>query len=71
MDPHVRIENASGAHISQSEADALEAEALTLAHVVEASPFVEGRALMVRAGGESVNRVVIVRGVEPDESKGK
>lgn len=73
LDPHVRIVSADGSGIPVA-ADTTEAyhlEALTglarsLPHVDEVSPYVEGKALLLHAGGNETNRVVIVRGVDTD-----
>ena len=50
--------------------EALTALALSLPHVEKASPYVEGKALLVHEGNGEANRVVIVRGVDPDKLQG-
>lgn len=62
-DPHVRIEATSGTGFSNP--DSLVALSLEEPHVVSATPFVEGKALLTTAGGGTLNQVVTVRGVEP------
>jgi lipoprotein-releasing system permease protein len=62
FDPHVRIVSAEERGIAG--ADSLMAVALAIPHVEHASPFVEGKALLVQEGGGEVNKVVIVRGVD-------
>ncbi len=61
-DPHVRIEAASGGGLDQ--ADALAALAREEPGVVSAAPFVEGKALLATPDGGTLNRVVVVRGVD-------
>ncbi|RMF63104.1 MAG: ABC transporter permease, partial [Bacteroidetes bacterium] len=63
FDPHVRIVSAEERGLRQ--ADSLMAVALAVPHVEHASPYVEGKALLVHEGLAEVNKVVIVRGVDP------
>ena len=64
LDPHVRITSADRSGIAQDTAAAdLVDIALRLQHVEEASPYVEGRALLLHEAGAETNRVVIVRGI--------
>jgi len=63
LDPHVRIVSAEERGFSG--ADALRAEALAVPHVDYAAPYVEGKALLVHEGAGEMNKVVIVRGVDP------
>ena len=67
LDPHVRIVSAEGRGFANP--DSLRAVALDLAHVDHASPYVEGKALLTQYGGE-INKVVIVRGVDPETLPG-
>ena len=64
LDPHVRIVSADERGVANP--DSLEALALTLPQVTNASAYVEGKALLLHTGGADVNKVVIVRGVEQD-----
>lgn len=50
--------------------EALQALALSIAHVEKASPYVEGKALLVYEGNAEVNKVLIVRGVDPAKLSG-
>lgn len=68
LDPHVRIVSAEERGIEQP--DSIMAVALELPEVRHASAYVEGKALLVPAAGTEVNKVVIVRGVEPDAYAG-
>ncbi|NBC16491.1 MAG: ABC transporter permease, partial [Bacteroidetes bacterium] len=63
LDPHVRIVSAEERGFGG--ADALRAEALAVPHVEYAAPYVEGKALLMHEGAGEVNKVVIVRGVDP------
>lgn len=66
LDPHVRIvavdEREEGGRGIEG-VDSLLALALAQPHVEEAAPYVQGKALLVHAGQDEANRVVIVRGV--------
>ncbi|NNF58959.1 MAG: FtsX-like permease family protein [Rhodothermaceae bacterium] len=62
-DPHVRIEAADGRGIDQP--DSLLALARLNPHVVAAAPFIEGKALLTSRDLADVNRLVVVRGVDP------
>ena len=62
IDPHVRIEMASGT--SQiSNPDSLIELALTIPGVEGVAPVVEGKALLL-GEGQKINKVVVVRGVD-------
>lgn len=63
LDPHVRIVSAEERGLQ--DADSLMAIALEIDYVRHASAYVEGKALLVPQNGGGVNKVVIVRGVEP------
>jgi lipoprotein-releasing system permease protein len=63
IDPHVRIVAIGEPGIAS--ADSLVRITLGVPHVEQASPYVEGKALLLHSGGADVNKVVIVRGVEP------
>ncbi|MEM1126763.1 MAG: ABC transporter permease [Bacteroidota bacterium] len=63
LDPHIRIESAEGPVFAA--ADSVIALAEGLPHVESAAAYVEGKALLDYEGGE-INKVVIVRGVEPE-----
>lgn len=62
LDPHVRIISTDDAGIS--DVDSLLSLALSVPGVVHASPYVEGKALLLHGSGADVNKVVVVRGVE-------
>ena len=64
LDPHVRIVSAEERGFV--EADSLRAVALSLPQVAQATPYVEGKALLLHEGVGSTNKVVIVRGVDPE-----
>ncbi|MEX0600305.1 MAG: ABC transporter permease [Rhodothermales bacterium] len=68
LDPHVRIVSVEDGGIRN--ADSLMAVALELPDVRYASAYVEGKALLVPRRGTDVNKVVIVRGVDPDAYAG-
>ena len=53
-----------------ADVEALMAIALATPHVENASPYVEGKALLVHEGNGEANRVVIVRGVDPAKHQG-
>ena len=63
LDPHVRIVGDGRAGVANP--DSLAAVALALPGVESASPYVEGKALLLPEQGAEVNKVVVVRGVEP------
>ncbi|MEM1093893.1 MAG: FtsX-like permease family protein [Bacteroidota bacterium] len=67
MDPHVRIVSAEERGLPA--ADSIAQVALTLDHVEQALPYVEGKALLVKQGGSEVNKVVIVRGLNADATQ--
>ncbi len=64
LDPHVRIVSAEERGVQN--ADSLMEVALDIEHVQFASAYVEGKALLVPRDGGDVNKVVIVRGVQPE-----
>jgi lipoprotein-releasing system permease protein len=66
LDPHVRIV-AEGPARTQglTGADTLIGMVLSLPHVQQAAPYVEGKALLSHEGSDQVNKVVVVRGVDP------
>ncbi len=53
-----------------ADVETLMAMALAVPHVENASPYVEGKALLVHGGNGGANRVVIVRGVDPAKHQG-
>ena len=63
LDPHVRIVCASGC--TPAEAEAARQAALALPDAPRVTAYVEGRAMVAMGGAASVNKVVVVRGVEP------
>jgi lipoprotein-releasing system permease protein len=67
VDPHVRV--VSAGERSLANADSLLRIARSAEHVKTASPYVEGRALMLPPGGEGTPEVVRVRGVDADAVK--
>lgn len=68
LDPHVRIVSVEERGLAN--ADSLMALALDIRHVEHASAYVEGKALLLPREGADVNKVVIVRGVEPEAYSG-
>lgn len=68
LDPHVRIVGSDERGIAS--ADSLMAVALELPQVEHASAYVEGKALLLPEGGGEVNKVVVVRGVDPEAYSG-
>ncbi len=68
LDPHVRITSASERGLAG--ADSLTALALSVPYVAHASPYVEGKALLVHEGSGEANKVVVVRGVDPATLRG-
>ena len=62
VDPHVRVVSAE--EQSLANADSLLRIARSAEHVKTASPYVEGRALMLPPGGDGPPQVVQVRGVD-------
>lgn len=63
LDPHVRIVAVGG--IPEDSARAVRQLAASLDGVASVAPYVEGKALLVGAPNVEVNKVVVVRGVEP------
>lgn len=63
VDPHVRVVHADSRGIQA--ADSLMQVARSNDHVKGASPYVEGKALLIPSGGKSGSQVVRVRGVDP------
>ena len=70
MDPHVRIVSSSGRGFPEAKAQALAETALDLPQVLSATTYVEGKVLLAHEGGTAVNRVVIVRSVDPSSMRG-
>ncbi len=62
LDPHVRVVSAEGQGVTS--ADSLLQLARETKHVSTAAPYVEGKALLLRRGGNGGNRVVRVRGID-------
>lgn len=63
VDPHVRVVSAEGRGLA--EADSLLRVARSVDHVREASPYVEGRALLLSPGARGAPQVLKIRGVDP------
>lgn len=63
LDPHVRVVCAGGC--TADEAATVRRAALALPQSPRVTAYVEGRAMVAMGGGASVNKVVVVRGVEP------
>jgi len=63
LDPHVRIVAVGG--IPEDSARAVRHLAVGLDGVANVAPYVEGKALLAGATSAEVNKVVVVRGVEP------
>jgi lipoprotein-releasing system permease protein len=63
VDPHVRIVAAESRGFQPS--DTLKQQVRELPHVREITPYVEGKALLTYSGQANVNKVVIVRGIDP------
>ncbi len=68
LDPHVRIVSAEQRSIESG--DSLRAVALELPEVASAAAYVEGKALLAHRGAGDANKVVIVRGVDPETLSG-
>lgn len=64
VDPHVRITSTGDRGLA--DADSLTRLALEVPHVEDAAPYVEGKALLMHEGSADANRVVVVRGVDPE-----
>lgn len=64
VDPHVRIVSVASGGIAVN--DSLEQYLRQLPHVTEVTAYVEGKALLLYEGEGKLNKVVIVRGVEPE-----
>ena len=64
VDPHVRIVSTTPGGLAVD--DSLEQYLRGLPHVAEVTAYVEGKALLLYEGEGEVNKVVIVRGVEPE-----
>ena len=62
-DPHVRIEAVDGRGLTNP--DSLADVARLEPHVVSATPFVEGKALLTSTDARDLNQVVVVRGIDP------
>lgn len=62
-DPHVRIEHVEANAVRAP--DSLIALARTHPSVVQATAYIEGKALLLHDGSGEVNKVVIVRGINP------
>jgi len=62
IDPHIRIVSAETRGLE--EADSLLEVILQHPDVIHASPYVEGKALLLYEGSSGSNRVIIVRGVD-------
>ncbi len=70
LDPHIKIESVESGGIASP--DALIAELESIDHVLGASSFVEGKALLMHgSSGADINKVVVVRGLDPDRSGGE
>ena len=63
IDPHVRIVSTGAGGVQN--VDSLLTAARGVEGVVAAAPYVEGKALLIH-DGDATNRVVVVRGVDPD-----
>ena len=68
FDPHVRIVSREPGGIAS--ADSVMAQVIFLEEVQSASPFVEGKALLAYEGPTDMNKVVIVRGIDPSTAGG-
>ena len=68
LDPHVRIVSAEAGGFTNP--DSLREVALSIPHVEQATPYVEGKALLLHEGTADASKVVIVRGVEPATLEG-
>ena len=66
LDPHIRIVHAEQRGFR--DADSLKQLVLDIPGVVDASSYVQGKALLVHEGPSDMNRVVIVRGVDADQT---
>ena len=63
VDPHVRVVSAEAPGIAQ--ADSLARVARSVDHVEAATPYVEGKALLLASGSAERSQVVRVRGIDP------
>ena len=68
LDPHVRIVSAEQRSIDGG--DEVRAMALELPEVASAAAYVEGKALLAHRGAGDVNKVLVVRGVDPSTMSG-
>ncbi len=64
VDPHVRIVSIAPGGMTVN--DSLEQYLRGMPHVMEVTAYVEGKALLLYEGEGEVNKVVVVRGVEPE-----
>lgn len=67
LDPHIRIVHAEERGFR--DADSLKQLVLDVPGVMDASSYVQGKALLVHEGTSDMNRVVIVRGVDADQAR--
>lgn len=63
VDPHVRLVSADSRGFQPS--DAIKQKVRGLPYVREITPYVEGKALLTYSGQAEVNKVVVVRGIDP------
>ena len=63
VDPHLRIVSIEGGGINEDVRNIADL-ALSVPSVVEVSPYVEGKALLLHDSAAQTNRVVIVRGID-------
>ena len=63
VDPHVRVVSTEASGITQS--DSLARVARSVGHVEAATPYVEGKALLLASGSAERSQVVRVRGITP------
>lgn len=67
LDPHIRIVHAEERGFR--DADSLKQLVLDVPGVMDASSYVQGKALLVHEGTSDMNRVVIVRGVDTEQAR--
>lgn len=67
LDPHIRIVHAEERGFR--DADSLKQLVLDVPGVMDASSYVQGKALLVHEGTSDMNRVVIVRGVDAEQAR--
>ena len=68
VDPHIRIVSANSRGFA--EGDSIRTRLIELDRVTHASAYLEGKAMLLGGGGIEANRIVLVRGVKPEDLSG-